>query len=228
MLFKSQILTQASGSIGGITASHNRGGMYFRARAIPTDPNTPAQATIRSIFSALVDRWSSILTSVQRGSWDVYADLVPLPGPLGDPITVSGFNHFVRSNVPRSRATRPIVDTAPPFPTLGLMGLVAVTSVSAATQAVTFTFDDTDLWNVADGFGQVQHSRGQNNSINFFRGPYRQAGFFNGDGPAVSPAVIAVPFVITEGQNMFFRVRASFPDGKLTAAQFIGPVIVVA
>jgi len=43
MKFKSPILSQASGSIAGITFSHNRGGMYVRARAVPTNPGSPQQ-----------------------------------------------------------------------------------------------------------------------------------------------------------------------------------------
>ncbi|KKM06452.1 hypothetical protein LCGC14_1743870, partial [marine sediment metagenome] len=48
MLFKSGLITQGSGSIGGLTASHNRGGMYFRARTIPTNPATSFQTVVRN------------------------------------------------------------------------------------------------------------------------------------------------------------------------------------
>ena len=51
MKFTSQVYTQASGSVGGLTYSHNRSGMYTRARSTPTDPASTLQLERRSNFS---------------------------------------------------------------------------------------------------------------------------------------------------------------------------------
>lgn len=228
MLFKSALVTQISGSVGGMTGSRNRGGMYFRARAIPTDPNTASQANLRALFGALVQRWTNELSAAQRGSWNDYAAFVPLTGPLGDPITVSGQNHYIRSNTPRSLSGRTLADLAPFLPDLGTLDAVSVTSISEATQLATVVFDDTDGWNIADGFMQMQWSRPTSPAINFFRGPYRQFGVVNGDAPGVSPQAQPVPFVVVATQRIFARFRASYPDGRLTQAQFVGPIDVVA
>lgn len=226
MLFKSQILTQASGSIGGITASRNRGGMYFRARAIPTDPNTAPQANIRSIFGSLVNRWINTLTLGQRNNWNSYAANVPLTGPLGDPVIVSGLNHYVRSNTPRVQIITPIIDDAPFIFDTGTLSPVSIDTLSAGVQQFNVNFTEADGWNVANGHIVLQQSRPQNPSINFFRGPYQNVGSVN--GVDVTPATKPVIFPVAEGQRVFFRVRATYADGRLTQAQFVGPVLVAA
>lgn len=226
MLFKSALLTQASGSVGGITASRNRGGMYFRARAIPVDPNTPAQATIRAILGSLVNRWINTLTIGQRNNWDVYAANVPLTGPLGDPITVSGMNHYVRANTPRSQILATIIDDAPFIFDTGTLGPVVALSAIQATQTVSWSVNDLDDWNIADGHIIFQQSRPQNQTINFFRGPYRFMNSF--EGPQISPIAGPAVFPFVADQRLFFRVRASLADGRLTQTQFLGPLLAVA
>ncbi len=228
MLFKSALVTQASGSLGGIVASRNRGGMYLRARTIPVDPNTPAQVIIRAAMSLLVVRWNDTLSALQRSQWNTYASLVPLTGPLGDPVITSGINMYVRTNVIRLQGLRTILD-AGPFPfNLGTLSAVVMASASVATQLVTFTFDVTDGWNIADGNLNVFISRPQNLSTDFFRGPYQRAGSFNGDDPAVSPGTLTPVTAFTIGQRLFARVSAGYPDGRVTEAQFIGPITTAA
>lgn len=225
-LFKSALLTQASGSIGGMTLSHNNAGLYIRARTIPVNPNSAAQILVRAAFSGLVNRWTDTLFQVQRNGWETYAANVPLTGPLGDPIFVSGQNMYVRSNTPRVMILASTIDGAPSIFNTGALSLVGVTSALASTQTVTFSITIGDLWNVAGGHLIVQQSRPQNPSINFFNGPYRFMNSFEGTQGANPAGPAVFPFVA--GQALFFRVRASFPDGRLTASQFIGPVLTAA
>lgn len=226
MLFKSGLITQASGSVGGITFARNRGGLYIRARSIPVDPNTTQQQEIRAAFGSLVNRWINTLTAGQRATWNIYAANVPLTGPLGDPVTVSGQNHYVRSNVPRIQLITTIIDDAPLIFDTGTLSPVTITNLSAAVQQFDVNFTDLDGWNLANGHLVLQHSRPVNPTINFFRGPYRHAGSVN--GVAVSPVTKPTVFVVAEAQRVFFRVRATYPDGRLTQSQFIGPIDVVA
>ena len=39
-IMKTTIVGPLSGSFGGLTASHNRGGQYLRQRSTPTNPNS--------------------------------------------------------------------------------------------------------------------------------------------------------------------------------------------
>lgn len=223
MLIKSALVTQISGSIGGMTGSHNRGGLYFRARTIPVNPNTPQQARVRAAMAALVVRWQAVLTQIQRDAWGVYATNVPLTGPLGDPITVSGINMYIRSNVLRTQVFLSVQDEAPTVFNLGQVNEVALDNATQAGQTVDITFTDTDLWNLDGGGLSIQLSRPQNLTINFFRGPYRNAGFIIGDTaiPLPSPQAIGVPFPFVINQRLFGRVVATFPDGRLSVVQFL-------
>lgn len=230
MLFKSALVTQISGSIGGMTGSHNRGGLYFRARTIPADPNTPAQAVLRFVFASLVARWTDTLDEAQRDAWGLYAAAVPLPGPLGDPITVSGQNMYIRSNTPRFAFGIAVQDTAPSIFDRGLLNPTAIENAAQASQEIDITFQSTDLWNLDGGALFLFVSRPLSPAINFFRGPYRFAGKVEGNTalPPTSPESFSLPFAVIAGQRLFARARASFPDGRLTNSQFLGPLTVVA
>ena len=71
MKFKSALVTQASGSVGGMTFSRNRYGMYTRAKGLPVNPNSEFQQAVRQIFSGLSSAWNGVLTSGQRSGWRI-------------------------------------------------------------------------------------------------------------------------------------------------------------
>jgi hypothetical protein len=223
MIFKSGLVTQASGSLGGITFSHNAGGMYMRARAIPTNPNTTFQQTIRGFVSALVDHWGNTLTQVQRDAWILYANNVPLLNSLGEPINVSGLNMYVRSNVPILQGSLPRADAAPTDFNLGEYTNPSF-ALDEPNDEIDVTFVDTDAWaNEDDSAMLIFTSRAQSPTINYFKGPYRLAGAILGDGitPPTSPAVLGLPFVVAPGQRIFARAEVVRADGRLSA-DFLG------
>lgn len=224
MLFKSAIITIASGSLGGITASHNRGGNYLRARVIPTDPNTDPQTFIRQIFGDLANVWVNLLTQAQRQAWQTYATNVPLTGPLGDAITVSGINMYIRSNTPRVQAGLPRVDDGPTVFDLGefSFGLMAGDATADTTP---LTFNNGDAWaNEDDSALLLYTSRQQNESINFFRGPYQFAATVLGDSitPPTSPAASPYKFGdLVAGNRVFGRLNVTRVDGRLSQTQHL-------
>lgn len=218
MIFKSQLLTQASGSVGGLTFSRNKGGAYTRARAVPINPNTPFQQIIRNAVASLSNLWVNVLTPTQRAEWDLYAANVPILNALGDPINLTGLNMYIRSNTPRLLGADPRADTGP-----GIFDVGEFTSPSFLTQEATdtvdVTFTDTDAWANEDNSSMMVYaSRPQNPSINFFKGPYRFAAKIEGDAitPPSSPASIALPFPLIPGQRVFYRVNVTRADGRLS------------
>ena len=216
MLFKSQLVTEVSGSIGGITGSHNLGGMYFRARATPTNPNTPQQQAIRSAVGDLVARWPNTLTTLQRDLWRFYALNVPLLNPLGEPITVTGLNMYVRGNVPRLQAALVRQDDGPTVFNLGDF-TTPFFDADRGADTMDVTFTNTDDWaNEDDSAMLVYASRPQNPSIVFFKGPYRLTGVILGDAttPPTSPATLALPFPLAPGQRLFARIAVTRADGR--------------
>lgn len=220
MKFKGTIIDQASGSVAGLTFSRGIGGQYIRARAMPTNPNSPYQQIVRGFMSQLTSLWNNTLTAVQRAAWDTYAANVTLIDPLGEPINVSGINHYIRSNVPRLQAALARVDDAPTIFNLGDYTNPDVTNATEAGGTFDVTFDTGDDWVGEDEAAMlVLSSRSKNPTINYFKGPYRFADSIDGDGttPPTSPATITSPFAINAGTRLFAKMQVTRADGRLSA-----------
>lgn len=218
MLFKSQVFTQASGSVGGLTYSRNAGGMYTRARAIPVNPASLQQQEVRNAIGVLTARWVETLTQAQRDDWAVYAGNVTLINRLGEALPVAPLAQYVRSNVPRIQAGLPIVDDAPTVFDLGSFSMPGPLTATAPT-GLSLPFTNADDWaNEDDAAMLIYVSRPQNPSVNFFKGPYRLAGSILGDGttPPASPAVLVAPFPLNAGQKVFLQGRVTRADGRLS------------
>lgn len=219
MLFKPLLGAALSGKVGGIVASHGPGGAYFRVLAIPTNPSTPEQSAIRNAVTNLSGRWVNILTQAQRDTWKTYATNVTHTNRIGEAINLSGLTEYVRSNVTRSQvAALNRVNDGPDIFDLGEFTAPTAT-VAAGTQLITLSFDVTDAWVGETGSAMVIYaSRPQNQTINFFKGPYRVAGSVLGDdgAPPASPVPIPVPFVVVAGQRLHMYVRVTRNDGRLS------------
>lgn len=219
MLFKSQVFTQTSGSVGGLTFSHNAGGMYTRARATPTNPNTTFQQEVRNAMSTLLGIWSATLTPAQRDGWSDYAADTPVTNRLGDAITLSGISMFVKSNVPRLQALLAPVLNRPPFNDFGPSPELTPSAASAATQNVSIAFTNPGGWANQTGSALlIRLSRPQNPAINFFKGPYRLASVVLGNSttPPASPVTVAFPFVAAEDSVIHLIGRITRVDGRLS------------
>lgn len=217
-LFKSALITQASGSIFGMTFSRNKGGNYIRQRQIPVNPNSPQQQAVRGVLGDLANHWVNTLTAAQRTAWTDYAANVPIVNRLGDPQLIPPLSQYVRSNTPRVQAGQARIDAGPTDFTLGGYTNPSF-GVDATADEVDVTFDDGDAWaNEDDAIALVYCSRPQNASINYFKGPYRFAGVIAGDSttPPTSPAAIALPFAAVAGQLVFVKWSVSRADGRLS------------
>lgn len=222
MKFKPLIGAQMSGSIGGITASHNRGGPYFRQRATPTNPGSTEQSVVRNAFASLASLWSSTLTAAQRAAWRDYADATPITDAVGDSIVLPGLSWYQACNVPRLQVGLARVDDGPTTPGLAECSEIAVGQVAADTDGYTVTFDNSDVWAATDGgalafYGSSLQSVGKN----FFKGPYRLAGTVDGNTstPPTSPQVLTSAFNIATGRKYFWQARALAPDGRISPVQ---------
>lgn len=229
MKFTSAIAATASGSIGGATASRNRGGQYFRRRAIPVNPNTVFQQTVRGVFGSLQARWSQILTAGQRDAWDAYALNTPVTDALGNPVNAGGKGMYTRGNTARVQAGLSIVDAGPS--TYGLPSLTLPTGLSAdaSDQDFDFAFTNTDEWATAAGGALLVYiSRPVSDATNYFNGPFRFAGEVLGSGtPPTSPGNVDLPFTYVAGQRGFAKFEAVTADGRLSS-RFVLPFLCVA
>jgi len=212
---------QRSGKQGGIVWSRNRSGAYVRNRAVPVNPNTDRQVAVRNLVRGLAIAWQTVLTQDQRDGWDLYADNVVWKGVLGQDVTLTGLNHFIRSNTPRLLCSVARVDDAPGVFNLTEAEQSLGCSASEATQQLIVTFDDTAAWcDEDDAFQVVYMGIPKNPSIKFFGGPWRQIACILGDAitPPASPAPGAGtpgwPFVA--GQRIWIRTRIGRADGRVS------------
>lgn len=218
-LFKSQVLTQASGSVGGLTYSHARGGMYMRARSVPVNPQTQRQVNVRVALAMYSQMWLSALTQTQRDAWEVYAANVPVKNRVGDTIFLSGQNQFIRSNVPRAQATTELllvpslnaILDAPTTFDLPTIGITVVGSLTASTEDLVIAIGAGQSWiNDEQNALLIYMGRPRNATRNFFKGPYRLAAVIRGDAGTPPSSPITIPnigntFPVAVGQRVKFK-----------------------
>lgn len=140
MIFTSGALVGSlSGSLGGTTASRNKGGQYFRVRAIPTNPSTTAQLQRRADFATVSTDWQN-LTSANRAAWDEWARQNPITNALGASIKKSGHQSFVglNSRILLASGTQILVPPVVARPD-GFLTLVQAGDIGAGNVDLTFT-----------------------------------------------------------------------------------------
>jgi hypothetical protein len=131
---------EARGSIGGQTFSRNRGGMYIRTRAVPTNTITPARTLARQVFANISSAWETVLTPAQRTAWDAWAEFAPEAesvNKLGNTIRIGGKAAYQRLNTRllfagMTPVTSPPTKDAPQAPAL---------SGSTVQRSITNDFD---------------------------------------------------------------------------------------
>lgn len=213
------------GSIGGTVFSKNRYGSYTRNRTIPVDPGSLAQTKIRLVMGQIRDAWFNTATAAQRAAWATYAGNVSVQNRLGQSITLTGWNMFSRTNASLLYNDLALIVDAPTEFSLAEQDSTLAITVSEATQLISVAFDDTMTWcDEDDAQLLIYASRPQNETVNYFKGPYRIAGAIAGDSgtPPTSPTTIAVPFPVVEGQKVFVQARILRADGRLSAPFRVG------
>lgn len=225
MKVRFSILADASGSLGGLVASHNRGGQYLRIRVVPTNPSTGPQVEMRTIFGNLATAWQTI-TQAQRDAWTTYAINVPITDSMGDPLTLTGQQMYVRNNSARIQAGLTRIDDGPTVFSLDSLSPVAI-NPTAAADLYSIAFTEADAWVTEDDAGLLIYgSRELADTINFFKGPYRFQGIIQGDlaTPPTSPdASVTSLFALTVGNVIFNRALSVRADGRISPVQLIGP-----
>lgn len=125
MKYTSAVLSAASGSVGGMTYSRNKGGSYCRARAVPTNRRSALQEVMRAILGSLSNMWSKLLDS-DRAGWTAYADNVLMVNTLGASRKISSLAHFIRCNAIRLKVFgyQYLVHVAPSVYNLGATPII--------------------------------------------------------------------------------------------------------
>lgn len=212
-LFRSDRITQASGSIGGTTFSHNRFGLYFRARRTPVNPNTAFQQSQRDALATASAGWRAI-TLAQRAAWEAYAAGTPVTKKLGETCTLAGAGQFTASNGLGLRLGLALIEDAPTTPGRQALGTPAIVlDASASTAAVTAFDAGAEGATVGLFLGDPQSA-----GVNFFAGPYQLRGTGDVTTGAITYTVVSgrnsLPLVA--GQRIPYRLAGIMLDGRLT------------
>jgi len=237
-LMKSQVATQISGSVGGVTYAHNKSGMYMRARSIPVQPDSAAQLQVRSALTALVNAWINDLTAANRAAWNLYAQNVSVTNPLGDQINNSGQNWYIGCNSVRLQGVAKLstgltrIDAGPTTYNRGdFTTPVVVLSVASGVVLSGFSGDD---WAAEDDAGMnVFLGAPQDATRNFYKGPFRMIDVALGDSgtPITSNTTTTANaatrgYQLVAGQRVWVAVSVTRADGRLSSRRIIGPTTV--
>jgi len=222
MKFKSSVFTQVSGSVGGLTYAHNQNGMYVRSRAVPTNPLSPAQQTIREAMADAQVAWKA-LSAGARTAWNAYAAGTPVTDSLGNSQHLTGLAMFLRQHVSRYQTGQTPITVGPS--TMGLSGLndLAVAQ-HLAQDAYDVSYDPASEWAITTGgYMAVYQSPPKSPTVNFYKGPFKFAGVLPGStgAPPASPFFVGSLYALVSGQRYFLRVIAVDSEGRMSAEQFL-------
>lgn len=229
-------IIQMSGSVAGNTHARNKSGNYVRARTKPVNPRSGlrsivaftlydadscSQSKIRGALAALSSHWSRTLTSAQRTAWNLYGASVAMKNKLGETIKLSGYNHYIRSNVITYAMLSTKVDAGPTIFELPEKDpAIAVVPVEHDNN-IRLTFDDTMEWVDEDGAALlIFQGRPQNPQRNFYGGPYLGMKDKAGDSgaPKTSPESFGFLIKCSEGQRVWVKFHIRRADGRMSEA----------
>lgn len=228
MIFKSGLITQGSGSIGGLTASRNKGGNYLKARSNPVDPGSAAQVAQRARIQLFSANWTDVLTAAQRLAWNDWAETQSRVNSLGDTIQVSGQNLYIAGNSLLAQAGGAAVTAAP------------IETAQPPTDIIFGSVDTTNDFNCLvdaggnpwaaedDSFLLVFASTNVSKGRTFFKGPFAFIASLEGDitTPVTGAQTIAGGPTLVAGDNVWVRFRVVTIDGRTSASEIQGPFLV--
>jgi hypothetical protein len=211
-------ITGMSGSIAGNTFARNRFGNYVRSRTKPVNPRSTGQVGIRSIISYLAEAWHNVLDADKRTAWETYAAAISMKNRLGEVISLTGFNHFIRSNSVILQHGNVMIDDGPAELSLPAKDPTFAIVAYADTQKIHITYDNTLPWaGQPNAFMEFYMGRPQLATRNFFNGPWRNTGTRPGASPPPTPPTLEdAVFTLVTGQRIWVYARISEDDGRLS------------
>lgn len=165
-------MTEARGKVGGTVFSKNRGGAYVRTKVTPANGKTARQSFVRQLLGAISQSWSG-LTQSERDSFDGAVAQWSKTDVFGDIRNPTGKNLFTRLNINLVNSGQAEILLAP-----AKAGMPFLTATAVNYNGAAMTIADID--NEASAVLVVSATAPQSAGTNFFRGKYRQIGFYPG------------------------------------------------
>ena len=224
MKFLSDRMTSASGSIGGSTFSHNRFGMYTRARRVPVNPNTTFQQSQRDAFSSASALWRTI-SDAERASWEAYAAATPVVNSLGQTVFLSGSQQFVASASLALRFGMSTTNVAPVTPGRAALGMPTLVLDASANTGVAASFDAAAENATVGIFLGDPVSAG----VSFFAGPYQLRGSGTVTAGTFTVATIGGRggMALIAGQRIPFRMAGLLDTENNRLTQVVSGIVTV-
>lgn len=127
-----------SGSLGGVTAAHNRYGYYYRARVVPIKRTTEWTLAARARMVNASQFWGTLNSAAQK-AWELYAESTPITDALGSKQILTGHAACVQCNARILLTTGvkigvPPVVAAPP----ALTSVTATYDIGAGTHTLVY------------------------------------------------------------------------------------------
>jgi hypothetical protein len=221
------LITQGTGSIGGMTMSKNRAGYYLRARVVPSNPRTPQQSAIRQGLSGLSQTWQG-LTAAQQSAWNTYAKEVPVILDNGQTKLLSGFNWYLGANQLRLQAGEATVADAPTIFTLaGTPQVSNVRYTAAATIKADISVLDVVQPTSEDDVLLFFVGRPQTLGTAYFKRPWQFVGTIatKDAGTDTEIDLTGSPYLANQNQLQWLRVVRIMPDGRYSTPVFAGSFV---
>lgn len=212
-------VADARGSAGGVTASRNKSGAYFRARVKPVNPKSTRQEAARTYVAFFAQRWHEDLTVVQRGLWETYAAAVTMKNGLGETIHLSGYNQYMRTNCVGSTVPLGNFDDAPTILSLAEQDPTLVfNEEDIAAQTLTFTFSNQGWAPNGDPKGRMMLYQGQPQLVSrqTYHGPFRYIGVVDPIAGAAGTQTLAAGYSFALGQKVWCRARIFTTTGRVS------------
>lgn len=221
MKFTPSMMGAASGKLGGVVASRNRGGQYFRRNSMPTNPATSKQTANRTNFASWVVQWQSE-SAEDRQSWADWAANVPFLDSLGQVYHLTGQQAYIRANTAVVSGGPGPFQTAPATFDNGVPPIALSTfTLGAAAGQIDYQFEIGAGGASEEGALVVYISRPQNVTKNFFKGPYQLA-LVNGSLNATDTDIpgedvpTLMDWALLEDQWVHVRARIVYADGRIS------------
>ena len=214
------LMPPQSGSVSGQTASRNRFGQYLRTRAIPVNPTSAAQGTVRARLAANSAAWR-LLTSAQRAGWSDLGLSMVRSDSLGQSYSLQGNQAYASVNNNRLLSGLAVVADAPAIATPMSLTTVTIT-LTAASLSIAYTATPLAAATYLAVFASPQRSAGRN-----FEGDFRFVKL--SAAAAVSPIVALTEYtakfgVPVVGNRIFFSlvtITLGFESGPFITSALV-------
>lgn len=222
-------ITNASGTSGGTTFAHNRGGAYARRWAKPVNAQTGRQTAMRSLWGAVAQMWGQ-LTQEEVNAWNSAGENVTVTDGFGSSHNMTGNTYFMRVNQNRTHGMGlPITRT--PFPLVALpnvsynLKVIDMTGLASLNPAVSINLENGTpgaAITASIGFTVVaaNSNKGYGSVKNQFNQRIRRTVVLDGSGNASveisnnDPDLVAILGNAGNGSTVYLQVHTHSPAGQ--------------